>query len=645
MFFKDRLSIKEEVFYSGLFFSIITLVVFGLLFYNSLSSISIDRAKGSIQEANKQIGTLTEGLFTEITNTIEALARNHNIINAFTGQEEDTGRALAIYQDFFAANQNITYIYSGYENGMLLINDYIPPAGFDSTNRPWYIAAMEKRPEQSIGLPYREANTNEWLISQSKALQDAKGNYTGVIAIDCSLADVIALINKEHRYTSQNSYILDQNGEIIIHPDKTLIGKTIPQVKRGMEGREGELSFTEDNRELWAYYSTIDSTGWIIVTTVDRWEILKPMLVLISLYTLAVVLLATALGTLQGKIIEKRFADPLIALGQRIEAITEGKSRNDTTYHHSNHEIAMIAKNIEQLAEHSLHKKAIELKAIIESTQDGILVVDDKRQVIYVNSRFKEMWRLSQDTAGQLSDRDLIKSIIDQLVDPDTFLAKLEEVYASDRKDLDILSCKDGRVFERFTRPLGEGQVMGRLWSFRDITERRQAEEKLRKMATTDELTGLWNRRYFLQATRQEIDRAQRYDQPLSLIVFDVDNFKKVNDTRGHAAGDATLQHLASLMKKSLRDIDIPGRLGGEEFGILLPNTELNNAALLAERLRKTIEDSPADFKGSEINLTVSIGVTAYQNRFSSVDELLKTADEALYEAKGSGKNCTVKKL
>lgn len=643
MVYKGSLSIKKEVFYIGLIFSIITLVVFGFLFSNYLSNVSIERAKNNIMERNRQISIFTEGVFTEITNTIEALSRNPNIINATEGEFYEE-RALALYRDFFATNSNITYLYSGYEDGSLLINDYIPPPGFDSRTRPWYTAAVKSSPEQSVGFPYQDASTGEWVIFQSKTLLDEQGRRAGVIAIDLSLREIAALMDEDHLYASQHSFIMQQNGEIIIHANQDLLGETVPEIVEGIAGREGELVYAEGDRTMWAYYSTIDTTGWVIVTAVDRQDVLMPIIGRIALYTTLVIVLATALGILQSKIIGKRFAEPLMALGERVAAITTGKSKMEgSSYHHSNQEIASIAANIEELAEHSLQKKTNELTTIIESTQDGILVVDEKRQVIYVNSRFKELWHIADEKDVLLDDRELIDSILEQLVEPRAFLDKIEELYTSYRNDLDTLTLKDGRVFERFTRPLiGEGQLLGRLWSFRDVSERKLAEEKLRKMATTDELTGLWNRRYFMEAARKELERARRYGQLFTLLSIDLDYFKRVNDTLGHAAGDATLQHLALLLQNTLRDVDIPGRLGGEEFGVLLPGTSLQDGVFVAEKLRVAIEKSPASYEGQMIPFTASIGVTAYRQGVVSVDELFKEVDEALYKAKQEGRNCTV---
>lgn len=178
--------------------------------------------------------------------------------------------------------------------------------------------------------------------------------------------------------------------------------------------------------------------------------------------------------------------------------------------------------------------------------------------------------------------------------------------------------------------------------SSQDITERKHVEERLRYLATTDELTGMWNRRYFTQATKNELERAHRYQQIFSLLMLDIDHFKMINDTYGHGAGDGVLRHIANLIRKNLRQVDIPGRFGGEEFAIILPHSDPDAAYATAERLRQYIENTPAVYKNIEIPFRVSIGIATYQGDIKNEDEIYKRADDALYEAKRKGRNMTL---
>jgi diguanylate cyclase (GGDEF)-like protein/PAS domain S-box-containing protein len=172
-----------------------------------------------------------------------------------------------------------------------------------------------------------------------------------------------------------------------------------------------------------------------------------------------------------------------------------------------------------------------------------------------------------------------------------------------------------------------------------DITLRKAAQAEVARLATTDPLTGVANRRRFLEQLGMELDRARRFGDPASLLMLDLDHFKGVNDAHGHAAGDAVLQHLADLSRLCLRRIDLFGRLGGEEFAILLPGTDRAGAELFAERFRQKLEDTPAQTGKGVIPVTVSIGIAEFGPEDPDPDAVLARADAALYRAKQAGRN------
>lgn len=174
------------------------------------------------------------------------------------------------------------------------------------------------------------------------------------------------------------------------------------------------------------------------------------------------------------------------------------------------------------------------------------------------------------------------------------------------------------------------------------IRELRKALEEIRWLSITDGLTGLHNRRHFFEEAEKEAERAERYRRPVTAIMLDVDFFKRVNDTHGHAAGDEVLRKIASCCRSEVRELDILGRYGGEEFVILLTESDLERACQVAERLRARIEAFPFVVKDVSLKLTASLGV-AERRMGESVESVLDRADQALYTAKQRGRNLVVR--
>ncbi|MCY7348904.1 MAG: GGDEF domain-containing protein [Pyrinomonadaceae bacterium] len=185
------------------------------------------------------------------------------------------------------------------------------------------------------------------------------------------------------------------------------------------------------------------------------------------------------------------------------------------------------------------------------------------------------------------------------------------------------------------------------LWTFQYLVlnnERMQqelqaAQVELEKLATIDFLTGFHNRRNFFEIGKSEIQRAKRFRHPLAVVMFDLDYFKQVNDTYGHAAGDLVLTEIADVCRKSLRGTDVLGRLGGEEFAVLLPHTKLSDAQTVAEHLRAVIEANATEFFSETIKITASFGVSDLTDYDEEIEIVLAKADALLFQAKRRGRN------
>jgi diguanylate cyclase (GGDEF)-like protein len=186
----------------------------------------------------------------------------------------------------------------------------------------------------------------------------------------------------------------------------------------------------------------------------------------------------------------------------------------------------------------------------------------------------------------------------------------------------------------------------GILVTLRDITERKEAEAELKRLIITDDLTGLFNQRYFYSQITKEIERAKRHKRPLSILLIDIDMFKDFNDIYGHWEGDFVLKKIGEIIMKSVRDIDMAFRYGGEEFTVILPETKYEDAIIVAERIRKAVAQNifyPFTLDGLPyvVSKTVSIGITEFHME-DDMKSLIKRVDNAMYQAKRAGRNMVV---
>ncbi len=280
------------------------------------------------------------------------------------------------------------------------------------------------------------------------------------------------------------------------------------------------------------------------------------------------------------------------------------------------------------------------LEATLDSTADGILVVDHDNSIRSFNQQFVDMWRIPDAIIESRDDDRALQFVTDQLVDPLAFVAKVHELYADPEADsYDMLAFHDGRVFERVSHPQRvDGVVVGRVWSFRDLTDRKHLEDELVYRAFHDQLTGLANKARFCDRLDHAAERSRRLATGFAVLFLDLDNFKTVNDSLGHLAGDQLLVAAASILSGCLRASDTAARLGGDEFAVLIEDTDGTDAATrLASRITEAFQP-PFVIAEREVFATVSIGI-AFGSRSTTSDEILRDADLAMYVAKGKGKN------
>lgn len=271
----------------------------------------------------------------------------------------------------------------------------------------------------------------------------------------------------------------------------------------------------------------------------------------------------------------------------------------------------------------------------------GIYLIDPRGRIISWNKGAEQLTKIASDTiVGQPYAALFTGEAREQHV-PDQLLGHAKyKAHIGDEQDR---RRADGKTFRaRFTLDVvhdANGEHTGFVEVIHDVTRARQREQDLVQLATRDNLTGLANRGYFTEQANSELARAARYHDPVSIVMVDIDHFKQVNDTYGHDVGDLALRYVADVLLRSVRKIDIVGRLGGEEFALVLPRAALQPATEMCERMRLAICAQPVPHPAAPFKLTASMGVASRSEDDESLDELLKFADNALYVAKRGGRN------
>jgi diguanylate cyclase (GGDEF)-like protein len=285
--------------------------------------------------------------------------------------------------------------------------------------------------------------------------------------------------------------------------------------------------------------------------------------------------------------------------------------------------------------------------AVIDALSSHICVVDRNGVIVAVNSA----WRTFRDqNSGRARYTDIGAHYLETCSraegagseEASEFARGVRSVLNGKtelfRLEYPCHSATEARWFLGRATPLAVAEG-GAVISHMDITDRKLIEFELSRLAATDSLTGLPNRRFFIETANREVERVRRFGTSTSVVMIDLDFFKSVNDTYGHAMGDQTLCSFAQTCKRSLRPTDLLARLGGEEFAVLLPGADAEGGMGVAEMLRRSVAETKIEGSEGSISVTSSSGVTKILRSDQSIDDALRRADSALYTAKRQGRN------
>jgi len=335
---------------------------------------------------------------------------------------------------------------------------------------------------------------------------------------------------------------------------------------------------------------------------------------------------------------KKHIIDRVLVLKGASQRLADGDLDTRIAHEIGGGELGQLGQAFDNMAQRladyvqEFQRKADEYHAIIQTTSDGFKISDAGGKILEANDSYCRMIGYNVNELKTMNIADIDAKENQEMVA--AHISKIKKVgsdsFTSRHKR------KDGTEIDVEVTVTYLDDRGGQFFSFvRDITDRKKLEADLLQAATHDSLTGVFNRRSLEEKIEAEVERSKRYGNTFSLIMFDIDDFKHINDTLGHLAGDAVLQGLAEVVNQNIRVIDAVGRWGGEEFMILLSETSAAEAAVVAEKLRTALASHRAGEAG---HITASFGMTSYQEH-DTLDTILKRVDDLLYSAKNSGKN------
>lgn len=532
---------------------------------------------------------------------------------------------------------------------------------------------------------YFDRQAATWMVSVIKPL-DWQGQWVGTLGHDVSVQTLINRTSASHADEGVQ-LVMSADGHLIAHPQlaqriaaadgqlkiAALRDPVLEQVQRmvASAATDSGAGRTPDGSQ-WVAWSKIHGPGWYQVYLLPHARV-NQLLVwgMGAIFCIGIAGLLPAMWLLRRRV-RRLFAIPLKRLAAAVDELGQGRVPQPIAMG-SQDELGRLADAFDDMVEELVQQRALQfahaqalqteiderrqfmnrleeerarLLALLGAMNFGIVFVSSGSHVTYCNAAFLSIWELPEGTTvvGR-STREALEIAKRLMADPQAVLAQIEQAATSqDRPQQVEIQLSDDRLIMHSAYPVhdGHGHFIGHLWVQEDVTRERQTAAQLTHLAEHDALTNLYNRHRFGDELSRFFHDAERIPAQAALLFFDLDEFKYVNDTFGHRAGDAVLNRVAIELRTLLRGDDILFRLGGDEFAVLMPHASQDDAEHLAERIVRRISQTPMAIamQDQTLRLTTSLGIAHYPTHAATAEELVAHADAAMYQAKHTGKNC-----
>ena len=541
-------------------------------------------------------------------------------------------------------------------DGLVLasVSPFKPQAGLNLKGRPYFEQTLASR-RSVISAPLNGSISGMPIVVVTQPVFDASGGVRYVLAASVNLRqpDFLGRLGALKPGAGGYLYIMTSDGVIVEHPDKSRImqhieaqGPVSAPTRRAMQGFEGWLagSTTQGVDALFAYHR-IASTGWILASVYPMRDAFAPLHAIRSKILLAAVLLA-ALAGLAGWRVVLRLLQPLERLRRQVHQIRRQRLGIEALQIERRDEIGDLSRDFyslvaeREIAEAQTRDSERRLKLLTDHVPVVIVYIDREHRYQFINATFEKWFGRSRKESMMQSIREVLGEEAYQLRE-----AYLRRAFSGEEVEYEFTIDGEGEAGRRafqtsYVPDVGEsGVVEGVYGLIHEITKTKAVHTALQFAAATDTLTGIANRRRFDEQLAQSMQRTRVARAPMALAYLDIDRFKAINDSLGHKTGDEVLKEFAARLVRSVRASDLVARLAGDEFVIIFEG--VNGAAEVRQIGAKIIDAirQPFELASGPLPVTTSVGIAIFREGALTPAQLLDLADQALYAAKGQGRD------